>query len=75
MKMVEITQEVRHASDIYYPGERRLMEDEEADYFLTNGWGTTDFEDERPPLVDRPSVEDVTLKVTPGRHSSKSKVL
>ena len=77
MKMVEITQDVRHASDIFYPGERRMMEDADAQYFVDNGWGTTDGMEvsSRTTPLDSDARADVTLKVNPGKHSARSKEL
>jgi len=75
MKMVEITADVRHDSDIFYPGERRMMEDADAQYFVDNGWGTTEGMEVSNRTVPLDVPADVTLKVNPGKHSARSKEL
>lgn len=71
MKMVEITENVRHSSQVFYPGERRMMEDEEAAYFINNGWGTT----EGAQAQAVPSPGNVKLDVHNIDQSSQTKEL
>lgn len=67
MKMVEITQKVKHDSMIFHPGERRMMEDAEAAYFCKHGWATAE-----GLVTGTPDVSPVTLDVKAGAHVSKS---
>lgn len=70
MKLVNITAQIKHDSQVFYPGERRMLSDEDADYFCAHGWANVNGESASPSV---PS--DVTLEVKNGSHSTKGKVL
>ena len=69
MKLVKITEKVKHDSKIFYPGEVRMMEDDEAAYFAKHGWGEA--EGVAAGALDKsPKV----LQVQDGGHVGKTKV-
>lgn len=71
-KMVEMKSKVKHDGQVFYPGERRVLDQETAAYFEKHGWATT-VEVSVAESVPA-SAGEVTLDVHGGKHSSKSKV-
>ena len=69
MKMVEMKVLAKHDSKTFYPGERRMLEDDEAAYFCKHGWATADGLE-----TGTSDTTPVALAVQPGSHPSKTKV-
>jgi hypothetical protein len=70
MKMVEIKEKVKHDSKVFYPGERRMLEDEEAAYFCKHGWATADGLE-----TGTPDKSEKVLDVKSGKHVNKGEIL
>lgn len=68
MKMIDVVTDFKHGASQFYKGERRLVPDEEAEYFLKNRWAVLAGDS---PVVPQPS--DVQLEVHSPVHKSQSR--
>lgn len=73
MKLVELKTKVKHDSQTFYVGERRMLDDDTAAYFIKHGWAdAVESKVEERKLT--PPDTAVTLEVQDGNHRSKTKV-
>lgn len=69
MKMIEVVAPFKHGGQQFFEGERRMVEDADADYFCQHGWAKREGEAAKPL---QPGA--AKLEVQNGKHATKGEV-
>lgn len=69
MRFINVVMKFKHEGAVFHQGEKRLVEDDDAEYFCKHGWAA--LEGEQPVAVQPGNVK---LDVQNGGHKTKGEV-